>query len=267
MEKDYKQNLIVNNMGKRGQVAIFVIIAVVVVAAIVLIFYFRGEGIVFFAPTELKPISFLKDCVEPEIMDTMDILSKNGGYIDPQGTVEYQGEEIKYLCYSSEYYQPCVVQQPLIKENYENQLASVVLRKAEQCARNLVREYESRGYDVDVGDIDTNITIVLDNVRVDFIAPMTVTKEETTRTFDGFEVEIPSKMYEILMISTSIIDFETTYGDSETSLYLDSYPDIKIEKTTLGDGTTIYVVSNVITEESFRFASRSLAWPPGYGID
>ena len=74
-------------------------------------------------------------------------------------------------------------------------------------------------------------------------------------------------MYDLIMTSVSIIDYESTYGDSETTLYMQYYPDLKIEKTKLSDGTTIYVLTNVISKESFTFASRSLAWPPGYGIE
>jgi hypothetical protein len=45
------------------------------------------------------------------------------------------------------------------------------------------------------------------------------------------------------------------------------YPDLKIEKTKLSDGTTIYILSNVVSKDRFTFASRSLAWPPGYGLE
>ena len=74
-------------------------------------------------------------------------------------------------------------------------------------------------------------------------------------------------MYELLFTAANIIDFESSLGDSATELYLQYYPDIKIYKNNLGDGSTIYKIENVISGESFTFASRSLAWPAGYGFD
>ena len=75
-----------------------------------------------------------------------------------------------------------------------------------------------------------------------------------------------SEMYGLLMIATSIIDYESTYGDSETSIFIQYYPSLIIEKTKLTDGSKIYVVRDVTTHESFTFASRGLSWPAGYGI-
>jgi hypothetical protein len=268
-KNNYKQYISNNKMRKRGQVAIFVIIAVVIVIGIVAYFLLAERGLEFFAPTEFTPTGFLKSCIEPEVEQAIESLSKNAGYseLEGEGTITYQGEEIKYLCYSSEYYQPCAVQQPLIKEHFERELANIIIPKTNQCAKNLVTEYEKRGYDITSGAVDANISMVPEKIRIDVTAPMRVTKGEETRTYEGFGVSIDNDMYNLIMISTSIVDFETTFGDTETTLFMQYYPDLKIEKTKLSDGTTIYVVSNVVTEENFRFASRSYAWPAGYGFD
>ena len=111
------------------------------------------------------------------------------------------------------------------------------------------------------------VRVVPERVTVDFDVPLTATKGDETRQFSGFDVEVKSGMYELLMIATSIIDFESTYGDSETTLYLQYYPDLSIEKTKLSEGTSVYKLRNVVTGEEFVFASRSVAWPPGYGLE
>ena len=95
---------------------------------------------------------------------------------------------------------------------------------------------------------------------------MTITSAETTRTFDKFDASIDSKIYDLLSIATSIIDYESTLGDSETTTYLSYYPDLRIDKIKLEDGVKIYKLTNVVTNEMFQFATRSLVWPPGYGL-
>jgi hypothetical protein len=66
------------------------------------------------------------------------------------------------------------------------------------------------------------------------------------------------------MIATSIVDFSSTVGDAETLNYVQFYPNLKIEKLKK-EGDTIYTLTNVVTNEQFRFATRSLVWPAGYG--
>src|SRR3989338_4736686 len=88
-----------------------------------------------------------------------------------------------------------------------------------------------------------------------------------TSCVKSFAEEYKSRIYEILSLATSIIDFESTYGDSETTLYMRYYPNIKIEKVKLSDGSKIYSISDVVSKDRFVFASRSLAWPAGYGLE
>ena len=103
-------------------------------------------------------------------------------------------------------------------------------------------------------------------IRVDIKAPITVTID-ITQKFEEFNIETESQIYDLLMLATSIIDFESTYGDSETSLYIQYYPNLDIQKIKLGDGSKIYVVGDVTTGDSFTFATRSQAWPGGYGFE
>tara|TARA_Y100000034_G_scaffold75151_1_gene90249 strand:+ start:1083 stop:1844 length:762 start_codon:yes stop_codon:yes gene_type:complete len=251
-------------LNKRGQVAIFVIVAIVIVGLIVLgvMFYPEIQGVL---GVELNPQSYLKGCVEPIVVEGVALLSKQGGYQNPEGFIVHDGEKVKYLCYTNADYETCVVQEPAVKDRFESELKAIVEPRAVECGRNLKAEYESRGYGVSAGNVDAEVSIVPDKIGIKFVAPMTITKD-TSETFREFDVEIDSEMYELLYTAQSIVDFESEYGDSETTLYLQYYPELKIEKNKLGDGTTIYKLSNVITEEEFTFASRSLAWPPGYGV-
>ena len=76
---------------------------------------------------------------------------------------------------------------------------------------------------------------------------------------------LDNNLYELASIAESIVEWEATYGDSETTTYMNYYHDLKVEKKKQTDGTTIYIVTNRDTRNKFQFASRSVAWPPGYG--
>ena len=261
---NYKENNTLRNMiNKRGQIAIFIIVAVVIVAVVLIIFLFPQVTEVF-VTQDLNPTAFLSKCIEPVILEGIELTSKQGGYLEPDNYVMYQGEKIQYLCYTSENYKPCVVQQPLIKEKMENELEFFVEPVARQCVSDLEEEYERRGFNVDTKPGDVDVKIEPQKIIVDFLSPMTVSKE-STQTFRKFAIGINSEIYDLVLTATSIIQFESALGDSSIEEYIQYYPDLKIEKIKR-EGDTIYKLSNVITEESFTFASRSLVWPPGYGF-
>lgn len=252
-------------MDKKGQIAIFVIVALVVVGVIVVIFaYPQISNLV--APREIAPGQYLKDCLQPEVKVAIDLLAKQGGTQNPSSAINYLDNKVSYLCYSSGYYKPCIVQQPLLITNFASEVSGILAPKAERCMKNLITEYERRGYSVSSSTIKSSISLAPGNVRIEYSAPMTVTIEQTTKTFDKFDVGVESSIYDLLAVATSLLDFEATYGDSETTLYMRSYPNLKIDKIRLEDGVKVYKLTDVVTNDMFQFATRSLVWPPGYGL-
>ncbi|MBI2631934.1 hypothetical protein HYW75_02945 [Candidatus Pacearchaeota archaeon] len=248
---------------KKGQIAIFVIIALIIVIALVVILL--RPRLPLLQQSSLSPETYLKTCIEPSLKENLAILGNQGGYKNPEGFLEYKGEKIKYLCYTTENYKTCVVQQPAIKEQFEKDFSSLIKGRTEICVGELKKEYEKRGYDVNLGKTDSSVSINPGNIQFLVVAPITIKKESTQR-FEKFELGFDSQFYDLLLIASSIIEFESSLGDSETTLYMQYYPDLKIEKTKLSDGSKVYKLTNVVSNDSFRFASKSLSWPPGYGV-
>jgi hypothetical protein len=90
-------------------------------------------------------------------------------------------------------------------------------------------------------------------------------KGEESINYDSIRVVVDSNIYELVSIANSILNWEATYGDSETTTYMNYYHDLKVEKLKQGEGTTVYILSNRDSGEKFQFASRSVVFPPGYG--
>lgn len=247
---------------KRGQLTISVIVAIVIVGVILVLFLVPGVNP--FVSADVNPSAFLIDCIEPVLKDNLEILGKQGGYLEPSNSITYLGGEIQYLCYTNENFKPCIVQQPLLLKHIEDELESVVQPAARACVRDLKTEYEQRGFTVNTEPGDVEVDIKSGSIDLSFNSPMSVTKEETQR-FEKFGISLESEMYDLILTATSVIDFESTLGDAETLAYIQYYPDLRIEKIER-EGGTIYKLGNVVTGEEFVFASRSLVWPPGYGF-
>ena len=239
-------------MNKRGQVSIFVIVAIVIVGVISLLYVFPQINV--FAE-EINPTSYMRDCIKPELEDIIDVLSLQGGYYSPTNYHRYNDNKIQYLCYIGEDYKPCIIQQPLLKKKFEDEVIEQITPVANGCIANLKKAYDSRGYIIESVPSEFEFKIGLDGMVFVYSDPIAV-KKEGTQTFRNIEIELESKLYDLLIISTSIIQEEASVGDSETLNYMRNYPDLKIVKIRR-EGTTIYEVSNAITKEKFSFATRS----------
>ncbi len=262
ISKNYKQSEAFLNMQKRGQVTIFVIVALLIVGAIIIYLAFPKTRAIFPGASLPNPNSYLSDCLSPIITSNMKTLSEQGGYLKPDNPALYKGNKIEYLCYTSENYKPCIVQQPLLVSKFESELKKSIQPKASSCISELKNLYEQKEYKFTSSD-SINVTVDTGSVRVEYITPITISKD-TTQTFRRAGLVKSSNMYDLLMTATSIVQFESTLGNSETSLYIQYYPDLNIEKMKRQDDT-IYTLTNVVSKESFRFATRSLIFPAGFG--
>ncbi len=264
MRKDYKQNCAFFLMEKKGQIAVFVIVAVLILAIIGIFFLAQNFNLDIGQRTEASPSGFLRDCIEPEVRDSVQAISIQGGYIEPDSFVSYENQKIQYLCYTSENYKPCVVQQPLLVDHVKKEIKSRVEPRAKSCVSELKEYYEERGYSVQADAGEINVDLLPGKIIVDFLSPVTITKEGSQK-FNRFSIAIDSEIYNLLSIATSIIQFESSLGDSETLLYMQYYPDLKIEKIRKED-YKVYKLKNVVSGDEFNFAVRSLVWPAGYGL-
>ncbi len=248
--------------GERGQVAIFVILAIVIVAAVFLIFWLTPARNIF---TDAQPTIRLEECVMPTLEEGIDKTSLQGGGIDPENYYLYQGEKIEYLCFTNQYYETCGMQRPLLKQYVEDELYDYVEPTARGCLDDVRDDLERRGWDVS-GSRDIDLRIEPGSIDI-IMSGFSMTREDTGEMYDEFVVSKRTDLYNLLMISTSILNWEARYGDSEIVSYMMYYPDMRIGKEKQPDGTTIYEVSSRDTGREFVFATRSLAWPPGYDLE
>ena len=252
-------------MKKRGQVTIFIIVAVMIVILAILIYLFFPKiksGLGF---DEKNPSAFLQKCLEADLKEIIKKISLQGGSINPEHYYLYQDNKIEYLCYTSEYYVTCIMQQPMLKEHIENEISVGISEKAQQCLIELEKNYKSNGYQVELKNNLVEIELLPKRIVTKLNSSLVLTKAGEKTRYDSINFAVTNNLYEMVAIANSILNMEARYGNSETTIYMDYYPDLKVEKFKQTDGATIYILTDRNTENKFQFASRSLAWPPGYG--
>ena len=249
------------NKKRNAQVTIWIILAIVIVGVIILLFLLKIPQKYFF-PSE--PNVQLQDCVKEELSSAIKEVSKRGGSINPVNAITYKGEKVEYLCYTNQYYQTCVNQQPLLKQHVEREIFERIKGKVRSCLDNLKENLKAKGYEVS-GKGDISIAIVPNYVKLT-ISELNIRKENSKERYDKFVVEERSEIYDLIMLASSILNWEARYGDSDITTYMMYYPNIKVEKYKQSDGSKIYILSARNTKEEFVFATRSLSWPAGYGL-
>jgi hypothetical protein len=248
---------------KRGQVTIFIIVAIVIIALGILIYMFYPEIVPGYGFDEENPSEFVQSCVEDKILEGVEKLSLQGGSLNPGHYILYNSEKIEYLCYSSEYYATCVMQQPMLKEHVESEIKNYIESTVEDCFDDLEESYRKKGYTVNLKRGETDVELLPKRIVTSFNNSLTLTKEEV-ENYDSIRVVVNNNLYELVSVAKSILNWEARYGDAETTIYMNYYHDLKVEKKKQSDGSTVYILTDRNNGNKFQFASRSVAWPPGY---
>lgn len=245
---------------KKGQVSIFIILGILIVV-VLLILFSRDAGFdtIF---VKQSPYQEIEGCAQTAIQEGLDILMLQGGVIESENYFMYEGKKIDYVCYSENEYENCIMQKPILTNTIRDELVKYSTPKIKSCLNSVKSSLESRGYSVVMRDPEIVIDLVPDNVLVDMNLGLRIEKTGV-ESFDHIRTGIKSKIYNFALITSSISQWETRYGDSETLNYMLYYPSLKVEKKKQSEGTTIYILTDRDSNEKFYFASRSIAIPAG----
>ena len=251
---------------KKGQITIFIIVAIVIVASGILIYMFYPQIKMSLGFESKNPSEFMKGCISDDIKNNVNKLSLQGGSLSPTHYMAYNNEKVEYLCYTQEYYKTCVMQQPMLKRHIEGEIKNAIEDNVDECFKNLEESYRKKGYDVNLKKGDFAVELLPKRIVVTFNSSLTLTKDSSEK-YNSIKVILNNNLYELISITNSILNWEASYGDAETTSYMNYYHDLKVEKKKQSDGSTIYILTDRNNQNKFQFASRSVAWPPGYGIN
>jgi hypothetical protein len=245
---------------KRAQITVFIILAISIVIILFLLYTGREEIVSIF--TGETPVEQIKLCIEESVQEGINIISVQGGNVNPQNFYLYEGKKIDYVCYTEENYKRCVMQKPLLKNDVENAIKEYSEPKIRDCLESIKSSLEKEGYTVTMTLPEVSVELIPENVVVNIATDLTISKD-TTEAYKSIKMNLDSRLYSFVMIATSIANWEAQYGDSETINYMMYYPAFKVEKKIQSDGTRIYILTDRESLERFMFATRSVAFPSG----
>ena len=147
----------------------------------------------------------------------------------------------------------------------QREIKKAVKDQVDSCVKTLQEDLTSKGYTLSSRNYNFEVNLANKNVIIKINYDLAVTKDNTQR-FEGFEISIPSNAYKLVGLSTSLLNYEARYGDSESLTFMALYPHIRVNKLKQGDSSTVYILTDRNTGDVFGFAVRSYAWPAGYKL-
>lgn len=256
---------------RKAQITIFVVIALVIISAIAVVFIIRNR-LVSEGPEGVRPSQIslqfengIKECVKENSKQAIEVLSEKAGH-DDLSSVQYDGLGYTYLCYTGLNYEPCINQDPFLKETFERGIEESLEKEVEDCSAEILDNARAQGYEVDSSMGKANVNIKPERVEVSYLKTITITKGKDKFVFNRFDVQLASNLNLFLEITENILNDEAKFGnyDKQTTMLLDSERTLEIKSFNLGNpsgDSTLYTINK--NGEEFKFAVRSYALPAG----
>lgn len=210
---------------KRGQITIFIILAIVIVAAVSLYFIFRNQFEVQNVPSTFEPVynSFLS-CVEQKTELGIGLLESQAGYIElPEfergseympfsSQLNFMGTNVPYWYYISG--NNIEKQQIPSKENMQIQLENFLNEKIYDC--NFGSYYDS-GFLIEKGTPNAKVSINNNNVEVNLDMDLDMAKSDETVLISRHRVSVNSNLGNLYSSAQKF------YSDEREHMFLENY--------------------------------------------
>ncbi len=245
----------------KGQVTIFVIIAVVLAAGILMIFLFKKTPTISRGQDFDNPESFIDECVRKSADETLKIMLPQGGFVEPKDYKLYEDIKVAYLCKNINDYEPCVNQHPRFMFELQDELSREIDDEVGQCFALLEEELEKKNYAVSGGDISVESTLKPGVVEILINREFEMKKGDFARSFDKFNVFLRSAVYELAYLANEISAQEAGLCYFSNDGYMALYPQYDIKKDVMSDSTKIYSLKDKETQLTMNIAIRGCVVP------
>jgi len=260
---DSKINFQIKKMNKKGQVTIFIIIAILLVVLLALIFlsvktYQTGVSV------EKSPYITIESCTKKAVEDAIKKIEINGGDVNTGFSVMYNNINRSYLCYTTEYYKPCVNQRPKLIEHIQDEITNYIRPQISDCFDSLKSELDKRYESIEMGDMKVTTTLSPGEVLVNIDRKFKMSNGGNNKEFDNYKIAVVHPIYDLAKIAAEITNQEAQYCSFDTAGFMTIYPQYDITKFKTGNSDTMYIVKDRKTLEEFNFAIRGCVMPPGF---
>jgi hypothetical protein len=185
-------------VNSKGQVTIFIIIAILVVVFGVLFFVFKDDLELGETPLEIAPIvNFVQECVDDVSEQTIYFIGLHGGYYMPPEKSTDSG--IPYYSYENTISFPS-------KNKMELEISQFIKDSIPNCINNFSNFND---FEIKEGNIDVISEIKEDSVYISVNYPITIKKGEEVNSLKEFKSQIPVRLDIMYETSKFILNYSS----------------------------------------------------------
>ncbi len=198
-------------LNKLGQVTIFIIVGILVFVGIILVFIFQNElGIT--PRINTNPTIFIENCAKEAINPMLDSIISTGG-IYYTGTnknefLDIKGISYSLLCTTNLTETSCVSTHPLIVTEIENLMTTSLKSKVDSCFNQYKNKFPN--LEITSGVLEFSLKLEKGFLSVKIRKPLTISDGETANSFENFDTNINSNLFDFLKLANDIVNTESS---------------------------------------------------------
>jgi len=239
-------------INKRGQITIFIVIAIVVVVAIIGYFLLKGSSIETRVNPEVQPVyDYMAECFQESLGESVVIIGIQGGYITiPEDYITTDISDIAYGYYLGSKTLPS-------KKVIEEEIGYYLEKKASTCADTAdISGFEIQGKGGAVADVD----ISEEEIYATITYPLTINKGSSIYTLGSFSTDISVNLGKIYIVADEIVNKEIEDPENINLDYLKEQR-YDIDVAMYSEDTIIYSITDSDSKINnisymFRFANK-----------
>jgi hypothetical protein len=250
-------------MNKKGQMVIFVIIALGIVVGflIYLALKLNTAGI---SPTFESPQQFIQKCVRDATLEAVNKMLPQGGFVNVTNYQKWDNINVEYLCQNLGNYRPCISQHPSFINDEKTEIEKYIKPRVENCFSELKAAREKQKETFDYGPMNLSVDLAHDKILVNIGRDTRINVRGESMRIDNYDVIIDSPLYDIVSVANEIAANQAKYCYFEYSGYMTLYPRWIIMVDSMSDSTKIYTIEDKKTGDKMNIAIRSCAIPAGF---
>lgn len=234
-ENFYKHCNLIGRMIKRGQVTIFVILAILIVGVIAAFFLLRKPAVTGSSLNTSGVVGFVNDCVKSTGIDGIYFIGGNGGYYNLPSF---------YALYGIPYYYSNGTESLPSLNSIENSISDYVDNSLDFCVGNFSK---FSGFNISSGNVSTKTRIYNGGVIMNVNYPITIRKGNESEIIKNFDnIQIPMRVFTVYNVSSQIINSSTGgNGLCLSCIYnLGNENGVSIDMTNINEGILFEIVDN-----------------------
>ena len=244
---------------KFGQITIFVIMGILITVGIAIYFVFSSS-----VSTSPKPgidiKSYIRSCIQDSVESELYKYLETSIVRFPLKSIRYHGRNYTFLCYSSEPLKKCLIYYPDLESKIESELQSTTFTKVRDCFWSFISEIKDQGFNVSASFSSYSVDILPKKILVNINSSFSVSRGDSSSSFNNIEIGILSPAYELIDLSLKIASSEALFCDFEYGSYMLLHPEINIGRFSY-KANKLYELTDERTLRSLRFATRSCVLP------